>query len=170
MTEWLRSPALLPALARLEPVWRSELARLLPELLTQEPTLPAPGPLTEYWQRQRFFEALARGCLAGPVPRLLLIDDLQWCDQETLEWLHFLLRFDGKARVLVLRTARSEDLNANPALLTLVRALQNNRQLPELALAPLDAAEVAKLATQIGARELAVMETMHLFRESGGSV
>lgn len=169
LTEWLRSPALLPALARLEPVWRSEIARLLPELLTQAPTLPAPGPLTEYWQRQRFFEALARGCLAGPAPLLLLIDDLQWCDQETLEWLHFLLRFDAKARLLVLGTARSEELNANPALLTLVRALQNNRQLTELALTPLDAAEVAKLGSQIGERELAVAETMQLFRESEGN-
>ncbi len=96
--EWLRSPALAPALARLEKVWLGEIARLLPELLTQHSDLPAAAPLTEHWQRQRFFEALARGVLAIHTPLLLLIDDLQWCDQETLEWLRFLLRFDAKAK------------------------------------------------------------------------
>lgn len=169
LIEWLRTPPLMATLARLDPVWRSELARLLPELLTQQPALPSPGPLTEYWQRQRFFEALARGLLAGQAPLLLLIDDSQWCDQETLEWLHFLLRFDAKARLLVVGTVRSEELPANPALLTLVRALQGGRQLHEFALPPLDAAEVDKLATTISTRELAVAETMHLFRESEGN-
>ncbi|MEZ4659650.1 MAG: hypothetical protein R2911_19000 [Caldilineaceae bacterium] len=34
-------------------VWRTEVARLRPELLTEFPTCPAPEPLTERWQRQR---------------------------------------------------------------------------------------------------------------------
>ena len=154
------------ALARLDKIWLGEIARLLPELLTRHPDLPAPAPLTEHWQRQRFFEALARGVLAVHGPLLLLIDDLQWCDQETLEWLRFLLRFDAKAKLLVVGTARSEEMNANPALIALVRALQSAGQLHEIALAPLDAAEVANLAGRIGKRELEVAETMHLFRET----
>ncbi len=166
--EWLRSPALAPALARLEKIWLGEIARLLPELHALHSDLPAAAPLTEHWQRQRFFEALARGVLAIQTPLLLLIDDLQWCDQETLEWLRFLLRFDPKARLLVVGTARSEELNASPALLALTRALQGAGQLHEIALAPLDAAEVANLAGRIGQRELDVTETMHLFRETEG--
>ena len=34
ITEWLRSTALAPALARLDKIWLGEIARLLPELLT----------------------------------------------------------------------------------------------------------------------------------------
>ncbi|MCB0106969.1 MAG: AAA family ATPase, partial [Caldilineaceae bacterium] len=49
--DWLRSEPLQAAVAQLDAIWRSELARLLPELLTQDPTLPHPEPLTERWQR-----------------------------------------------------------------------------------------------------------------------
>jgi len=73
---WLRALRLLPPL---EPVWRSEIARLLPELLVEQPDLPPPGPLTEAWQRRRFFEALARAILEGSQPLLLLMDaTMRW--------------------------------------------------------------------------------------------
>ena len=90
VTDWLRSDPLRIALARLDQIWLTEVARLLPELLSERPDLPHPEPLTEYWQRRRLFEALARAVLQATQPLLLLIDDLQWCDQETLEWLHYL--------------------------------------------------------------------------------
>ena len=66
--------------------------------------------LPEFGRRQRFFEALARATFAAPQPLLLLLDDLQWCDQETLEWLHYLLRFDPAARLLIVGTVRAEEL------------------------------------------------------------
>ena len=106
VTEWLRSDDIRESLRRLADIWLTEIARLLPELLDERPDLPRPQPMTEFGQRQRFFEALARGVLAAPQPLLLLIDDLQWCDQQTLQWLHFLLRFDPKKRALVIGTAR----------------------------------------------------------------
>ena len=60
---WLRSPALRRRLAALEPVWATELARLLPELPAERPGLARPGPVGEANQRQRLFEALARAVL-----------------------------------------------------------------------------------------------------------
>jgi DNA-binding SARP family transcriptional activator len=53
LTDWLRSSALRSGLSRLDKVWVSEVARVLPELLVEWPTMPPPVPLTEYWQRQR---------------------------------------------------------------------------------------------------------------------
>ena len=58
---WLRSPAISQRLAGLEPVWLGQVARLLPELLTQRPDLPSPGASSDGWQRQNLFEATARG-------------------------------------------------------------------------------------------------------------
>src|SRR5262249_47257906 len=94
VADWIRSPALHPVLSSLPTSPLSELVRVLPELLVEQPGLGVPPPLTEGWQRHHFFEALARAVLKGPQPLLLLIDDLQWCDQETMEWLHYLLRLE----------------------------------------------------------------------------
>ena len=73
---WLRSPAIHKALGALDVLWRSELARLLPELLIEQPDLPQPAPITQGWQRQRFFEALARAVLTQNKPLIMFVDDL----------------------------------------------------------------------------------------------
>ena len=84
---WLRGHPLAP----LADPWLRELARLLPEIGVERPDLPPPEPLTEMWQRLRLFEALTHAVLAGHSALLLILDDLQWCDRDTLDWLHYLL-------------------------------------------------------------------------------
>ena len=125
VTDWLRSDGLRAPLRQLDAVWLTEVARILPELLAEQPDLPHYESVTEYGQRQRFFEALARAILVASQPLLLLIDDLQWCDQETLEWLHFLLRFDPTARLLVIGCAREEELPPHHPLRTFLLHLRN---------------------------------------------
>ncbi len=44
---WLREPVLLEAQRKLDPLWLTEIARLLPEITMASPDLPRPGPLTE---------------------------------------------------------------------------------------------------------------------------
>lgn len=86
-----RLPALQAALddplGALRP-YRLDLARLLPELAPDEP-LPALDALTA---QARLAEALTRAFEAlAPV---LLVDDLQWCDTATVEWLLLLAHGD----------------------------------------------------------------------------
>ncbi len=168
VTEWLRSDGLRAPLRQLDKVWLTEVVRLLPELLAEQPALPHYESVTEYGQRQRFFEALARAILLAPQPLVLLLDDLQWCDQETLEWLHFLLRFDPMARLLVVGCAREEELPAHHPLRTFLLHLRNTMRVTEITLEPLDAAETAKLASQVANRELDLDEGLHLYHETMG--
>src|SRR5262249_41242279 len=162
VTDWLRNECLRAHLRQLDTVWLTEVARILPELLTEQPELPHYESVTEYGQRQRFFEALARATLLTPQPLLLLIDDLQWCDQETLAWLHFLLRFDPRAQLLVVGCAREEELLPSHPLRTFLLHLRNTMHATEIPLEPLDAAETAKLASLVARRELETSEGLRL--------
>ena len=169
ITDWLCSASLRPSLSGLEEVWLAEVARILPELLGDYPNLPPVEPMSGYGQRQRFFQALARAILAAPQPILLLIDDLQWCDRETLEFLHFLLRFDPSARMLLIGTARMEELPVQHALRPLLLDLRATIGVTEIALPPLDAAETAVLASQLIGSDLEIDTALRIFQETEGN-
>jgi DNA-binding SARP family transcriptional activator len=167
--EWLRSPAFRPHAALVEDVWLVELARVVPEIAAERRDLPRPAPMTEFGDRLRLFEALARAVLKAPQPFLLLIDDLQWCDQETLEWLHFLSRYDPGARGLLLGTVRSEELVAEQPLPVLLRHFRQTSRLTEILLKPLDAADAAQLAAEIAHHALDLESASRLYRETEGN-
>ena len=73
---------------------------------------------------------------------------MQWCDPETLEWLHFLLRFKPHNSLLVLGTARSEESPPDHPLVGLARQMRGEGKLISIELSPLDAAETAQLASK----------------------
>ncbi|HZW90462.1 MAG TPA: AAA family ATPase [Myxococcaceae bacterium] len=170
VTDLLRTAVLRQGLLHLDPTWLSEISRVLPELRADRPDLSVPEPMTEYGQRQRFFEALARSVLAASQPLVLLVDDLQWCDRESIEWLHYLLRFDRHARLLVVGTARDEEIPGQHPLRGLLLHLRTGRiPVTEIALEALDAAESASLAGHVARRELDEFAALRLFRETEGN-
>jgi len=165
---WLRTDTLRVGLQKLSEVWLTEVARLLPELLVEHPALPRPGPLTESWQHKHLFEALARAVLSDNHP-LLLLDDVQWCDRETIEWLYYLLRFDEHTRLLLVGTVRTEELTAEHPLESLLIRLRRDGLVTEIALGALDASETAYLAAHLAGRTLDSAMTSSLFRETEGN-
>ena len=169
IADWLRGASLRPTLGDLDAIWLAEVARILPELLSEYPDLPAVEPMSGYGQRQRFFQALARAILNAPQPLLLLIDDLQWCDRETLEFLHFLLRSDPSARLLIVGTARIEELPDQHALHPLLLDLRATIGVTEIALPPLDAAETATLASRLIDSDIEIDTAMRIYQETEGN-
>ncbi|MEX2536264.1 MAG: BTAD domain-containing putative transcriptional regulator [Trueperaceae bacterium] len=168
VAEWFRSPPVAEALARLDHVWLGEVARVLPELLAEAPSPDNFPNLHESWQRRRLFEGLSRAALGCPQPLLLLLDDAQWCDRETLEWLHHLLRFDPDARFLVILTVRSEERADNPPLDTLLLELDQLERISEITVGPLDETATAELAGLVIGRRVEQDEARDLFEASEG--
>ncbi|WP_188904516.1 ATP-binding protein [Deinococcus aerophilus] len=164
--DWLRSPALQAGLGRLGEPWHSELGRLLPEL-APSPAQPAPELPSQGWQRQRLFEALARAFLADG-PTLLLLDDLQWCDRDTLEWLHYLLRFAPTAPLLLLCTLRREEIEANPAVQAFLQDHQQRGLLEVTELGPLSSEETGALAASLHPGTLSLQAQAQLYEATEG--
>lgn len=171
ITAWLRTGLIRKSMARLDDVWLTEVARILPELLTEDPELPPPSPLTEGWQRQRLFESLAHAVLSGDEPLLLLLDDVQWSDRDTLEWMRFLLRFNpqSRSRLMLVGTVRSEEVGDDHPLHTFQEMTQREGNLTLIEIGPLNATETAALATQVAGQALPPDHLAHLYRETEGN-
>jgi DNA-binding SARP family transcriptional activator len=84
IADWLKAEALRPALMKLPAAWTTDVARLRPEVLVERPEVPAPDRHLESWLRLAFFDALAQA-FRSAAPLLLVVDDLQWADGDTLE-------------------------------------------------------------------------------------
>ncbi|HNW13570.1 MAG TPA: AAA family ATPase [Anaerolineaceae bacterium] len=161
---WLRTPEIREERAGLEALWKHELARLLPE--DAAGGTPSSG---RKWERRRLFEAVARGLLGSGAPRLLMLDDAQWSDSETLEIVHYLMRYDANAALMILMTARVEELDEEHPLTQLRLSLQERKQLHELELMPLDKPELGLLARDVLGRDLEKAEEDELFRQTEGN-
>jgi tetratricopeptide (TPR) repeat protein len=166
VVDWLRAAPLAAALERLDDRRRTELSRLLPEL-GREPGEPRPAASTG--ERQQLFEALA-GALLATADRLLLVaDDLQWADDETLQFLHYLIRSAPDARLLVLATARREDIVEPHRVNPLIGGLQALGRVVELELARLSHQQTAVLAEALTGSRLGEREAERLFAQTEGN-
>ncbi|MDX1687467.1 MAG: AAA family ATPase, partial [Candidatus Promineifilaceae bacterium] len=127
----------------------TELVRLLPELAhgTTAPPIPSPGETQV--EKRRLFAALTRLFLrqseAGPL--LLVVEDLHWSDEASLEFLLYLVRRVADYPLLLLLSRRTAETPA--ALVDLLAGLDREPGAQEITLAPLTRAEVAALVKGI---------------------
>lgn len=169
VVELLRSDALRSHIDTLDTVWRAELARLLPELRdASQPS--APTQAGDVAQRHRLFDAVNRAIVAGDRPRLLIIDDLQWCDAETIELIGFLVRSGKTAPVLIVGTVRWEEIPPHHPLVGLVDALGHDQAVTTVPLDRLDEATTATLAARLRAEDTIDPKlAARLWRETEGN-
>jgi tetratricopeptide (TPR) repeat protein len=102
-------------------------------------------------------------------PLLLVLDDLQWCDHETLAWLHYLLRYAPQAPLLIVGTVRPEEVNNEHPLTTLLLELRSTDQVTEVELDPLTGDETTALATQVTGKNLSPEMAQRLYQETEGN-
>jgi DNA-binding CsgD family transcriptional regulator len=123
----------------------SALSPLLPDLLPLPSDLPPLPPLDPEQEKRRLFAALAHLFLhqATQHPALLIVEDLHWSDQTSLDFLHFLARRCAASPLLVLLTYRSDEVH--PGLSHFLAHLDRERLAQEVVLAPLSRSEVSAM-------------------------
>jgi len=126
-----------------------ELVKLLPELALHLPDL-VPTPLLEPEQeKRRLIETLTRFFvqLSATQPLLIVIEDLHWSDETSLEFLLSLSRRIAEHSLLLLMTYRSDEAHAS--LRHLLAQLDRERLASEMGLGPLDKSEVEAMIRAI---------------------
>jgi len=174
VAEWLRSDAVRVGWTNLRPQQLAELARLVPEIREQFPELELlkpgqDGQLAENWQRLHFYESLSAAFGKSRKPTLLYLDDMQWCDPESFEWLNALLTSSAAAGVLVLGTVRAEETGREHPFTRFLAGLRQSGMVLEIPLEPLDAEETTELARLESAKPLESGNLGEIFRATRGN-
>ena len=121
------------------------LSDLLPDLAT--PTRADPDT-----ERYALFDAVVAllGLAAASAPVVLILDDLHWAAKPTLLLLRHLLRFGDQARVQIVGTYRSTDLDRSHPLAAMLADLHRDGTAHRLNLGGLDEDEVSAYVAEAG--------------------
>jgi predicted ATPase len=125
---------------------------LLPEQVQHLPELASLPPLSSLdpeQEQRRLFAALADVFTraASSRPMLLVVEDLHWCDESTLEFLLFLARKTVASRLLLLLTYRGEEVGQS--LRSFLAQLDREHLRQDIALVPLTRAHTGTMLRTI---------------------
>jgi DNA-binding CsgD family transcriptional regulator/tetratricopeptide (TPR) repeat protein len=113
--------------------------------------------------REELFGALLRQLSAPREVHVLVIEDLHWADEATIDLLRFLARRIREHRVLLLVTYRDDSMRPGDPLRIALGDLATQRSVRRIGLSPLSAAAVAVLARGSG------LDPAALFELTGGN-
>ena len=158
---------------------------LVPGLTDVLPDLAAPPHGDPDTERYALFDAVVAllGVASVEAPIVLVLDDLHWAAKPTLLLLRHLLRFGEHARVQIVGTYRSTDLDRSHPLAAMLADLHRDGSANRIALGGLDVDDVSTYVAEAGyddeelARALAsvtggnpffLIEALRHVDESGG--
>jgi DNA-binding SARP family transcriptional activator len=152
----------------LAPRWQQQLNLLLPDLFSQTAVAPS---------QQELFRAIAYLLqeLSPTQPMLIVLEDLQWADEVSLQLFQFMSQQRPRttAPFLLIGTFRTEEVADNPALGTLLQDCGRDEAIVRLPLRPLIAAEVEQLVSLLWPDLPAGFRTPHirdmLLQAAGGN-
>jgi oligopeptide transport system substrate-binding protein len=155
------------------PSWvLAEVARLVPEVEEYLPELEITPVIRSEQARMRLFEALARFLtgISAHTPLLIVLEDLHWATESTLQLIHYLTRHLVASPALIVGTYRLEALDRRHPLETLRQELARAGLAAPLSLSPLSLAAVEEVVTEMsGAGEAALPLARRLYEETEGN-
>lgn len=126
-----------------------ELVKLLPELAFSMPGLSASGALEPEQEKRRLFEAIAHFFLqlGQHQPLLIVVEDLHWCDDVTLELLARFTRRIADQPILLTLTYRDDEVERG--LIDLLAETRRERLALEISLGRLEEQDVERMVRAI---------------------
>ncbi len=150
----------------------AEAARLVPELAELGPGPPAMPPLDTPGAHARFLEGIAEliAALGGEqAPALLVVDDVQWADEASLDLLGYLARRLSGRRLCIVMTLRPEEVGPDHRARRLLDAATRGGVATVLELGRLERTAVEQLVESLPvARELPAATAEAVWSESEG--
>jgi tetratricopeptide (TPR) repeat protein len=138
-------------LQKLAPVSLAEIAALMPAVAERVavPSLSADFPEA---RQARLFRAIGQlfGALAGGRQMVVMIDDLQWADDASAQFVHYLARQASRHPLLLACAYRDEELETNERFSALVQSLRREAHARHVPLARLQAADTEALLERLG--------------------
>jgi oligopeptide transport system substrate-binding protein len=166
-------PTLAPSELESFSAWAmAQVVRLVPGVAERWPDLPETPAAPIDQERARLFESTARilGELSSGAPILVILEDLQWASESTLQMIHYLVRHLSNRQALMVGTFRPEDVEAGHPLRALQQQLNQEGLCQALHLRPLSSGDVeAMIAELSGAGEAVATLARRLFRETEGN-
>jgi ABC-type oligopeptide transport system substrate-binding subunit/DNA-binding SARP family transcriptional activator len=155
------------------PTWvLAEVTRLVPEILEKLPQLDVIPAIRSEQERMRLFEGLVRflAHLSTHRTLLLVLEDLHWATESTLQLVHYLARNLTTHAVLILGTLRPEAMGRRHPLRALRQELTHEGLVRPFSLGPLSPQAVEALVTKMsGAGQATVPLARRLYKETEGN-
>ncbi|MGE2722215.1 BTAD domain-containing putative transcriptional regulator [Mycolicibacterium celeriflavum] len=125
---------------------------LVPGLADALPDVAAPPRADPDTERYALFDAVVAllGAASATAPVVLIVDDLHWAAKPTLLLLRHLLRFGEEARVQIVGTYRSTDLDRSHPLAAMLADLHRDGTATRLQLSGLDEGDVTAYVAEAG--------------------
>ncbi len=118
-------------------------------------------------QRRRAFDEIRRALLDRDRPTLVVVEDLHWADDVSLQALGHITRGIESTPHRLIVTYRPRE--QSPALVALLAELERRRVLDDIVLTPLDAEAIAAMATAMTDSELSAEQRERLAELSDGN-
>lgn len=149
---------------------RRGLGRLLPELDPDPADTVADAEIDRSSQARLFelvLDLIER--ISRSAPCVLIVEDIQWADDDTRDLIAFLVRHLRAGRVLIVLTLRTDDPESDDRLLPWVAELERDDWVERIDLRPFDRHEVARLLT-IGVSRVPPSEMLdEILARTGGN-
>ena len=159
-------------LSNIPPILLAEIDALVPAMATRLLDLPLLSTDFPEARQARLFHALVQlfEALAHDRQLIVMIDDIQWADEASLRFLHFLARQIANRPMLVACAYRDEELGSNERLASLVESLHREPHTQHMTLARLRPTDTQALLERLNDPQLTAPElAARLHRETDGN-